>query len=44
MLYHFYLEFEAKFKSFVKFGLNTLYNKMEIELIEAEWRIYASVI
>ena len=30
MLYHFYLEFEDKFKSFVKFGLNTFYNKMEI--------------
>ena len=26
----FYLKFEDKFKSFVKFGLNTLYNKMEI--------------
>ena len=32
MLYHFCLEFEDKFKSFVKFGLNTLYNKLKIWL------------
>ena len=25
--YHFYLEFEGQFKSFVKFELNTLYKK-----------------
>ena len=28
--YQFYLEFEDKFKSIVKLGLNTLYNKLEI--------------
>ena len=30
ILYHFYLEFQDKFKSFVKFGLNTWYNKLKI--------------
>ena len=28
--YNFYLEFEDEFKSFVKFGLSALYNKLEI--------------
>ena len=32
ILYHFYLEFQDEFKSFVKYGLNGLYYKLKILL------------